>query len=284
MRMFERFDGIGRLGALVMALCLSFSLFGVTSEIKVDLKLVGDDFVSGERIRGIVDIANSSHEKVSVGYRNSEDRFFIEIYRASDMSQLTRLSSGKFVAPFRLESSEGQRLEVYLADHYALREPSRYLAKPVLVHRGTRYEGMMRAFDVVEGIRVAGAMQMFSNRPGLQREFSIVYWSRNHSEHLFLKANDLGSSTRRWETRDLGSILRIDKPSVSVLKTGEVVVLHRLNQDQFVRSEFWSLPEALEFRMRETVHDPESAGTARVRELYKEGGIKPKENPWWKFW
>ena len=48
-----------------------------TAEIKVDLKLCGDDFVVGERIRGIVDIANSSPSKVSVGYSNSKDVFFI---------------------------------------------------------------------------------------------------------------------------------------------------------------------------------------------------------------
>jgi hypothetical protein len=51
-----------------------------------------------------------------------------------------------------------------------------------------------------------------------------------------------------------------------------------------VRSEFWSLPDAIEFRKRESVSDPETAGTARVRELYKESNVKPKINPWWKFW
>ena len=127
-------------------------------------------------------------------------------------------------------------------------------------------------------------MQVFANRPGLQREFSLVYWSRNHSEHVFLRSRDVGISSKVWETRDLGSILRIEKPSVSVLASGEVIVLHRLNSDQFVRTEFWSLPDALEYRMREAVGDPETAGTARVREMYKEGGVKPKPNPWWKFW
>lgn len=258
--------------------------FAETSEIRVDLKLCGADFVSGERIRGIVDIANPSPEKISVGYKNSKDSFFVEVFRASDMSQLTRISKHPFVARFSVDSSEGQKLEVFLGDHYGLREPSRYLAKPVLVHNGVRYEGAIRAFDVVEGIRLVGAMQMFKNHEGLQREFSLVYWSRNHSEHLFLTANDAGTSSRKWETRDLGSILRIEKPSISVMPNGEVVVLHRLNQDQFVRSEFWSLPNALEFRVREAVRDPATAGTARVRELYKEGGVKPKENPWWKFW
>ena len=273
-----------RILASFLCLSLASALSAATSEIKVDLKLDGSDFVTGERIRGVVDIANSSPDRVSVGYSNSKDLFFIEVYRASDGRALTRLGKRPFVARFRVDSSEGQKLETFLGDHYALREPSRYLAKPVLVHAGVRYEGAIRAFDVVEGIRITGAMQMFANRKGLQRNFSLVYWSRDRAEHLFLRAQDAGTSTAKWETRDLGPMLRIGNPTVSVLPGGEVVVLHRLNADQFVRSEFWSLPDALEFRMRETVRDPETAGTARVRELYKEGGVKAKPNPWWKFW
>lgn len=290
---------LSRVFLLAAGLCLSLlssgDLRAATSEISVDLRFCTidpftrksvsvADFVSGERIRGVIDIANPSPEKVSVGYSNSKDSVFVEVFRASDMHQLSRISRQPFVSRFRVDSGEGQKLEVFLSDNYGLREPSRYLAKPVLVHNGVRYEGAMRAFDVVDGIKLTGAMQMFANRPGLQREFSIVYWNRNHSEHLFLMAQDAGSSGRAWETFDLGAILRIDRPTVSVLPKGEVVVLHRLNRDQFVRSEFWSLPNDLEFRLRETVQDPETAGTARVRELYKEGGIKAKVNPWWKFW
>lgn len=273
-----------RYAALLAASALISGVEAATSEITVDLKLDSADFVTGERIRGVVDIANSSPERISVGYSNSRDRFFVEVCRASDLSQLPQVTKIEFVSRFRVDSGEGQKLETFLADHYALRETSRYLAKPVLVHNGVRYEGPVRAFDVVEGVRVGNALQMFSNANGLQREFGLVYWSRNHSEHLFLTARDNGISTRQWETRDLGPILRIEKPTISILPTGEIIVLHRLNQDQFVRSEFWSLPKALEFRLRESVGDPVTAGTARVRELYKDGGIKPKENPWWKFW
>jgi hypothetical protein len=269
---------------LPLVAAMSVSAAASPSEIKVDLKLDHIDYVSGERIRGVVDIANSSPDKISVGYSNSKDLFFIEVYRAGDMKQLSRVYRRDFVSRFRIDSSEGQKLETFLGDRYDLRDASRYLAKPVLVHDGVRYEGAMRAFDVVEGVKIVGAMQMFAKRRGLQREFSLCYWSRNHSEHLFLTAHDAGCSSRRWETRDLGAMLRLEKPSVSILPAGEVIVLHRLNQDQFIRSEFWSLPDALEFRGREAVLDPVTAGTARVRELYKSGGVKPKSNPWWKFW
>ena len=268
----------------VAALSVSAVRAASVSEIKVDLRLASGDFISGERIRGVVDIANSSPDSLAYGYPNAKDRVFVEVFRASDRSLLTRTSNGPFVAKFRIGSGEGQKFETFLGDHYALLEPSRYLARPVLVHDGVRFEGSYRAFDVVEGVRITGAMQLFSTQPDLQREFSLVHWPRKSREHLFLRARDIGAGNRVWETYDLGLILRIDQPTVSVLPTGEVVVLHRINQDQFLRTEFWSIPKAMEMHERETVRDPETAGTARVRELYKENGVKPKKNPWWKFW
>lgn len=254
------------------------------SEIKVNLRLDGSDFVVGQRVRGIVDIANSSPDRLRFGHAGDKDRFFVEIFRSEDGSQMTRVSDAPFVSAFDIRTGEGQKLETFLGDHYALRLSARYLAKPVLVHGGVRYEGAPQAFDIVDGVRVGRALQMFANHRGLQREFELVYWSFKGSEHLYLKAQDAGSSTRRWETRDLGPILHIDKPSISIMPGGEVIVLHRLNLDQFVRSEFWSLADELLFRRREAVADPETAGTQRVRELYKKSGVKPKENPWWKFW
>jgi len=260
------------------------ALSAALSEIKVDLQLSGADFVVGERVKGYVDIANSSPDLLKCGTDGARDRLFVEVFRSGDHTQLTKVSQTPFVTSFELKTGEGQKLVTYLGDHFDLRDSARYLAKPVLVHNGVRFEGLPRVFDIVDGVRLANAMQMFSNRRGLQREFELVYWSVQGTEHLYLKSADIGASKRRWETRDLGPILRIDKPVISVMPTGEVITMHRLNADQFIRGEFWSLPDELVYRGRETVQDPETAGTKRVRELYKEGGIKPKENPWWKFW
>ena len=86
-------------------------------------------------------------------------------------------------------------------------------------------------------------------------------------------------------TIDLGELMKITKPTISIMPTGEVVVLHRVDPDNFIRSEFWSVPDGIEFHRRELVQDPETAGTNRIRELYRgSGGVKPKEHPWWKFW
>ena len=256
------------------------------SEISVNMAFDSIEYVAGERIRAVVDVKNASPGKISVGYSNSEDSLIVEVFRSSDMHQLERNDRGSpFVAEFMVKPNEGQKLETFVGDHYAVREPRRYLARPVLVHGGMRYEGQLRAFDIVPGLKVASALQMFSNREGLRREFSLLSWNRKSVEHLFLAATDSGTSSREWVTTDLGTSLRIAQPTITILPSGEVIVLHRCDRDYFLRTEFWSLPEALEYQSRELLQDPEIAGAERVRELYRDsGGVKAKHNPWWKFW
>ena len=173
------------------------------SEITVDLRMDASDYVVGERVRAVVDIVNSSPDTIGIGGKvrvwgnegsnrvvraeyDVNDRFFSEVYRTGDMSQLAKVSRGAFVADFAVETGEGQKLETFIGDHFALGEPNRYMAKPVFVHAGVRYEGQPRVFDMVEGVRAVAAMQMFANRKSLQREFSLVYWARGRSEHMRL--------------------------------------------------------------------------------------------------
>ena len=253
-----------------------------SSEISVDLKLDHHEYVIGERMRAIVDVKNISIGKISVGYSNSEDRFLLEVYSSKDMSQLSRVSTSPFVANFMLKPNEGQKLEVFIGDHFVLKDARRYLVRPVLVHKGIRYEGQYRAFDVVPGMEISSARQIFQNKAGLQRTFRLLRWSRGGTEHLFLAAED--DDGKEWMTYDLGALMKITKPTISIMPNGTVIVFHRFDPDNFMRNEFWSLTSSIEFRKRELVRDPETAGQARVQELYKEKGIQPKERSWWKFW
>ena len=259
--------------------------FAVADPTEISVKLIPDrrEYIAGERIRAVVDIANSSADSIDVGKPGSADIFRLELFRASDMASRDRVGGKPFVAPFLLHSSEGQKLETFLGDHFVLTEPMRYLARAVLVHDGARFESSLVSFDVVPGMRVGGAMQMFSNKPGLKRVFELAYWSRGQREHLFLKAHDEGGRT--WRTTDLGVLLRITDPKISVMPDGEVVVLHRATQEQFLRSVFWSLPDVLDFRKQEPMVDPDIAGSQRMRDLYMEsGGVTPVKKAWWKFW
>ena len=270
---------------LALTLFAASLAFAASVPISVDLKMDEIDYVAGERVRAVIDVKNMSPYKVSVGYANSEDRLFVEIFRAHDMSELDRAVEKPFTAEFMIKSNEGQKLETFLADHFALREPRRYLARPVLVHHGKRYEGQYRAFDIVPGIELSHALQQFKKDPGLSRDFTLVHWTRQGHEHLFLTASDRGSSNRQYVTTDVGPLMRINRPTISILPNGEVIVLHRAGPDMFIRSEFWSMPQRLYLNSRQSVNDPETAAQTRVKELYDDqGGVEAVDRPWWKFW
>lgn len=271
--------------SLVAVLMATFAAAAVPTEIVVDLRMDETNYVVGERIRAVVDVRNLTPENLSVGYTNSADRLFIEVYRAADHYLLDRSGRRPFVAPFKVKANQGLKLETFLGDHYDFTTEGRFLARPVLVHKGMRYEGLFRSFDTVPGFPVTTAVQMFSNRDGLSRVFDLLRWTRRGTEHLFLTARDEGTSDRRWLTVDVGPMMRITKPTISILSGGEIIILHRNGPDSFCRSEFWSLPEALDFRSQQMVRDPETAGQQSVQEMYRQsGGVKAKSNPWWKFW
>ena len=270
---------------LLAALACVAARAATPSEITVTLKLDHDVFVEGERIRGVVDVANASADVIDCSTNTSPDRLIVELYRANDRYQYEKGGKISFTAGFKLLSGEGQKLETFLADHFPFNQATRYFARAVLVHAGTRYESRLCTFDLVPGMKCGNALQMFTERDDLKRVFELVHWHRDRMEHLFLKARDEGASNREWATTDLGPFLRVTAPKLSVLPTGEVVVLHRMTQDAFVRSEFWSLPDVFEFHMHEKMLDPDVAGAARVRELYKDaGGVEPVKKAWWKFW
>ena len=255
------------------------------SELTVRLDLQKGDYIEGERIKAVVDVANASADPIDARGPTAPDRLILELFRASDRHQFEKTSDKPYVEPFALLSGEGQLLDVYFAEHFPIVESTRYYARAVLIPKRTRYESALKSFNVVPGLRCGGAVQMFSNKEGLRREFELVHWGREQVEHLFLKAKDTGTSTRSWTTTDLGPFISMTRPKVSVLPSGEVVTLHRTTQDAFIRTEFWSLPDVFEFNLHELMMDPDVAGAARVKELYKEsGGVEPVKKAWWKFW
>lgn len=255
------------------------------SELTVKLELQNGDYILGERIKAKVDVANASPDPIDARGPDAPDHMYLELYRASDRYQFEKISDKPFVEPFALLSGEGQLLDVYFGDHFPVKEATRYFARAILIHNRMRYESSLKSFNVVPGLRCGGAVQMFSNRDGLRREFELVHWGRDKVEHLFLKAKDSGTAANPWPTTDLGPYMSITRPKVSVLPSGVVVTLHRTTKDAFIRTEFWSLPDAFEFNAHELMLDPDIAGAARVKELYQEaGGVEPVKKAWWKFW
>jgi len=279
------FAFVSLLAAASMAVPVS-SLQKDMAAVGVTLRMTHSEYLIGEHIRAELEIRNGSTTPIIVGAKDSTDFIFLELFKNDTKHSMERHSEAKVTVPFVLKSGEAQTFEVFFDRNYTLETEGRYLGRAVVVHDGMRYEGALRAFSLVPGMRISTALQMFSNRPELRREFELLYWSRRRTEHLFLRATDHSEKgDRMWVTSDLGTLLRQTRPKISIRDGGEVTVLHRATKDEFIRSDFWSLPDAFEFQEHARMVDPDIAGSERIKSLYEESaGVEPVKKAWWKFW
>ena len=295
------FSLMGMIASLFLPLALFAEPEVGDAEITVDLRMDVNEYLVGEKIRGVVSVFNNARDSVKVG-KGGRDKLFLELFleHGSGVNYRVKRSTGKpFTVDFELAPGQSQSFEVFFERHFAFRKQGRYSGRAVLTHNGARFQGALRTFDVVPGLKVAEALQMFAEQPELKRRFELLHWSRNRFEHLFIRAIDEGwmsvddpkTGTRRekvdhiWTTADLGTYLSLTKPKLSVNKKGEVSILHRASQDEFVKTLYWSLPEVLEFQKHEALIDPEVAASERVKAMYLESqGVEPVKKPWWKFW
>ena len=75
--------------------CTASEVFAVAAPTEIAVKLIPDrrEYIVGERLRAVVDIANSSADSIDVGKPGSADIFRLELFRASDMASRDRVGS-----------------------------------------------------------------------------------------------------------------------------------------------------------------------------------------------
>lgn len=273
-----------RLVALLVAI---FSFSAVAQEMSVQLKPRWNQFIVGEPVVVNLELINITRSALFQNATNSNCALLIEISKGpSGANWLKPFNRDPVFGWFSVNAGKRIKRTAELDKFYPLLDEGKYLVRAVLVYEGMRYESRLSSFDVVSGIKVQDGIQMFSNRKHLKRTFRLVYWSRNQTEHLFLRIQD-DPGKKVWDTVDLGMVLRTEPPKLDIAPNGEVTVLHRATQDAFLRAVIWSLPENLEIVERDQLLDPAISASQRAKSLYTEMVDDKKderERPWWKFW
>lgn len=254
-------------------------------QIDLRLQLADTVYVVGEPVRIRVSAENGMRETLRINRPGGPDRFFFEV-TSSDPNDLLAPSPGA-PAPAAFDLPLGQTVSrlVELDKYFPLLTERKYFVRGVVLHRGVRYESQKKSFDVVPGIPVRKGLQMFVKPADRKRTFTLVYWFRNEVDRIFLRTGDEPGG-KVWDTVDLGNFLRSAPPKLDIAPDGVVTVTHRADQNTFIRTVLWSLPDSLEVVERNTLLDPEISASQRVKSLYGEaaGGKKEEKKPWWKFW
>jgi len=255
-------------------------------QIEVSLTLAYTVFVVGEPVLVELGVVNATPDLLDIGGPQSRDAVLVEITKGDRYSELEAFNPAPLVDAVRLKPGQRFQHKVELDKWFPLIKEGKYVARAVIVHDGVRYESSKKSFDVVPGLPVKDAVQMFVKRRESKRLFKLVSWSRNQSERLFLRMED-DPDGKVWDSIDLGPLLRLTAPKLDISPEGEVTVVHRATQDAFIRTVLWSLPDSVEVVERNNLLDPEISASQRVRALYGEMAEQEPaqaKKAWWKFW
>ena len=226
---------------------LSVLVVGVCqAEPKMILKLEYGSSLRFESTHAFLSIYNDSDAPLricgdSVGCAELD----FQIERKRDQ-WLPRLGKEPLIRNAKLEPGEQRDIAIDLSRRYNLGGVGRYLVRAVIKHNNRFYMSDKVMLDVVEGIEVAKTVRGVRGYEDTTRNYSLRYWKRGKHEYLFLTVDDNPTRINQGVFQ-LGRLLRVDTPRITVDRKGNVMILHRSSPDCFIRTKFKSDGEGVRF-------------------------------------
>lgn len=238
--------------------------------VSVGIAFEHSSYVLGEDIPVRVLVKNNTTSDLTLGSGNAPSGLFVVSKTTDPQRQnLARDPKGCLPKPLTLAPSEERVFDLNLTQAVTLSETGKYFVSFGAIVNGMQYETKIKALEIVPGTIVAEGTQLFKNNPNLQRHFTLVRWPREHVDRLFLRIED--SPTRQfYPTVMLGAYLPLVKPRMNIATSGEVTILHRATPDYYMRNVLWSLPTEVVRRSSQSLLDPATADTARLKGMQKD--------------
>ncbi len=255
----------------------------VGAQMAVDLKLSQSVYILGEAIRADVSIVNHATTPFLVGdgaaplnglsFRVTDNRR--DLLAPSQPQEA-------MIAKLLLLGGATHRAAFELDEWYPLGRPGSYLVTAHVRRDDRLYESVTRAIDIVPGLEMKSAIQLFADRPEAQRKLSLVYFMRRQAEYLFLRITDTPGD-RTWTTLELGQLLRTTPPTMEVSADGVATITQRATQDVYLKTRVKSTVTGVELLGQEQFLDKRAAEGIAAQQLLMEDANKKKTSRWWPF-
>lgn len=134
-----------------------------------------------------------------------------------------------------------------LGSLFPMHEQRTYRLSVRIEHEDIAYSSRERVFDIVSGIEIASAVYPVPGYRDRKLTYSLRYWRRRQSEHLFLVVNDRAAGIA-YGTFDLGRMIRFTPPVLRYDHIGTISVVHQSGRERFTRSRFSISGEGVDFR------------------------------------
>lgn len=227
---------------LLLALTVS-----VPADVRLHLELEQSSCLQFEGVLGVVTVRNDTDSPLLIGDASRPGRVALEfdVTREGDdivpKGRPTPIVDNVIIKP-----DETRRLAVDVSRWYNMNRMGRYIVRAVLRkgHRMTHSQRQM--IDIVRGLEIASKTRRVPGYADLSRTYSLRYWKRGRHEYVFLVVNEEPSGLN-YGVFQLGRIIRVSKPALSVDRKGKVEIRHQCGPDCYIRTVFKSKRDGVHF-------------------------------------
>ena len=190
-------------------------------------------------------------ESLSVGVRlvnRGNTPFIVDTYgkfKENSVTLYVRNNQGQLLFPKRVAKEfekimimpgDRQDFVVNLEDIFGQIPQGKYTIHAVLINGDAKTGSGVVNFEIVKGIEI---LRLKNLREGLVANeffsYSLMYWVRDGGEQLFLRIDNLHSGTM-FDFVQLGSLVRVAKPSIRFLPQNVIEIMHQNSRDNFIKT------------------------------------------------
>ena len=265
-------------GATVACLLLAGA---ACAQMSVDLNLNQSVYIVGEAIRADLRVVNHATTPFIIGpggYR--QNALFFQITDIHHDVLESSQPHAPMIPELLLPGGETYRGAFELDEWYPLGRPGSYIVTAMVRRDDLRYDSVSRAIDIVPGLEIKTAIQLFADRPDSQRKLALVYFMRKQSEYLFLRITDTPGE-RTWSTLELGRLLRTTPPTIEVSTDGVATITHRATRDVYLKTRVRSTVNGVELAGQEQIIDTHSAEILQAQQIRAIEEAKKRKSHWW---
>ena len=222
---------IFRLIAMIVALTAAQA----AAQVEVALRIETSAVLSYESLLARVTVRNNSAYPLTLngsGAHSAALRFRIE--RKSD-DRVPMASNARALQRTVIPVGATKEYLVDLAARFQIARPGRYFVRAHIQGEGLTAKSQLEMLDVVPGLELATLKARVPGTPGVLRQCSLRHWARGVKDYLFLCVTD-SPSGQHDRPLNLGALVRVIRPTLTVDHAGTVTVTHQINRAQLMVS------------------------------------------------
>lgn len=228
---------MNRLRTVLMAVA-ALAMGLARAEDVVEVKMTHPRWLQFEPVLATVSVKNLMDDLIAFGGdpKDEQAASVSFVVTKGPTEWVDRRKKGNPVGSFRVLPGDRREALVDLSQWFDLTVMGTYLLTAVVEYGGQKFTSATARFEVENGLPIGSLKQTFSGGTP-DRIFGLRYMSRENAERLFLRVDEVDTGLN-FGAFDLGPLVRVRRPQITMENAGLVVVSHQSGSDRYTRTTF----------------------------------------------